>query len=380
MTERDQSARSLVRYGVFLAAGAASALFLLWMVSDSLLLLFAGVLFAAFLDAATYLLGTVVPWRRGIRLAIVCSVFATALIGAFAWGGTAIATQGSELAATSREQINHVLSWLQQHGVEIRPEKLSALTSQAPQSQGKDVTPTLRSVLPDVGGLFGPAWTAIAVVLGALGDALVIVFLGLFLAAQPIVYRDAVLLLAPPEHRGRLQSVLDEAGSTLRHWLLGQALTMSLIGLFVWLGLMLVGVAPAGLLGLQAGLLAFVPTLGPLLAGIAIVLAGLAAGLWPAIGAVAIYLTVQALESYLLTPLIQRRAISVPPAFLFASQIVLGLLFGLYGLAMATPLAAITRVLILRLYVVAPKDDPVSANATSPEVKRGMVPGAERRI
>ena len=160
-----------------------------------------------------------------------------------------------------------------------------------------------------------------------------------------------LLLLVPPASRQHYREVLDEAGETLRHWLLGQSLTMTLIALFVWIGLMLVGVGPALLLGLQAGLLAFVPTLGPLIAGIAIMLASLAFGFWGVIGALGVYLAVQTLESYLLTPIIQKRAISVPPAILFASQIILGLLFGLYGLALATPLAAIARVFILRLYV-----------------------------
>jgi predicted PurR-regulated permease PerM len=205
--------------------------------------------------------------------------------------------------------------------------------------------------LPDVGGLFGPAWTAISTVLGVIGDALVIIFLGLFLATQPAMYRDTLLLLVPPTRRQHYREVFDEAGETLRHWLLGQSLTMTLIALFVWIGLMLVGVGPALLLGLQAGLLAFVPTLGPLIAGVAIMLASLSFGLWGVIGALGVYLAVQTLESYLLTPMIQKRAISVPPAILFASQIILGLLFGLYGLALATPLAAITRVFILRQYV-----------------------------
>ena len=83
---------------------------------------------------------------------------------------------------------------------------------------------------------------------------------------------------------------------------------------------------------------------------------GLASGLFGVIGALAIYFAVQPLESYLLTPMIQKRAISVPPAILFASQIVLGVLFGLYGLAMATPLAAIGRVIILRFYVEGRRD------------------------
>lgn len=335
--------RSTVRYAVAISAITAVALLVLWKASDAILLMFAGILFAAFLDAITGLLGRALPWSRGVRLAIVCTVLAVTLIAALSWGGTAIAMQGNELAATLREQINHVLAWLNQRGISV-----GDLTGQSPQAHA---VPTLRSILPDVGELFGPAWTAIATVIGVLGDVLVIVFLGLFLAAQPAVYRDAILLLIPPPQRARTREVLDESGETLRHWLLGQSLTMSLIALFVWLGLTLVGVEPAILLGLQAGLLAFVPTLGPLLAGIAIMLASLAFGLWGVIGALGVYLAVQALESYLLTPIIQKKAISVPPAFLFASQIMLGLLFGVYGLAMATPLAAIARVFILRLYV-----------------------------
>ena len=340
--------RSIVRYAVFVTAVTAVALVVLWEASEAILLMFAGVLFAAFLDAFTVLLGKVLPWSRGVRLSIVCIVFAITLFGALSWGGTAIAMQGSELAATLREQIDHLLAWLNQRGFQFVPDSVGALTGQSAQAHA---TPTLRSVLPDIGGLFGEAWTAIAMVLGVLGDALVILFLGLFLAAQPKVYRDAMLLLIKPAPRLRYREVLDEAGETLRHWLLGQSLTMSLIALFVWLGLTLVGVEPALLLGLQAGLLAFVPTLGPMLAGIAIMLASLAFGLWGVLGALGVYLAVQTLESYLLTPMIQKRAIAVPPAFLFASQIMLGLLFGVYGLALATPLAAIARVFILRLYV-----------------------------
>ena len=346
-----QPSRSLARYVVVLAAFAAAGLFILWNVSDAILLIFAGILFAAFLDAVARLLGEVLPWGRGVRLAMVCIVLGAVLVAAIIWGGTTIATQGNQLAATLREQANHVLDWLRQYGVDVPQESAGVAAGQGEPAQAQGAVPALRSVFPNVRGLFGPAWTAIAAVLGVLGDALVIIFLGLFLAVQPTTYRDAVLLLVPPKRRARYREVLDESGDTLRNWLLGQSLTMFIIFLCVWLGLTLVGVGPAFLLGLQAGLLAFVPTLGPFLAGIAIVLASLAGGLWIVIGAVAVYLAVQTLESYFLTPMIQRRAISVPPAFLFASQITLGLLFGVYGLALATPLAAVGRVFILRLYV-----------------------------
>jgi len=351
MPDRPEPSRSLARYLVVLTAFTAAGLFILWKVSDAILLIFAGILFAAFLDAIARLLGEVLPWARGVRLAIVCVILGGVLLGAIAWGGTTIATQGNELAATLREQANHVLDWLRQYGIDVPQADAGAPAGQGAAAQAQDSMPTLRSVFPNVRGLFGPAWMAIAAVLGVLGDALVIIFLGLFLAVQPAIYRNAVLLLVPLKHRPRYREVLDESGETLRNWLLGQSLTMFIIFLCVWLGLTLVGVGPAFLLGLQAGLLAFVPTLGPFLAGIAIVLASLAGGLWGVIGALAVYLTVQTLESYFLTPMIQRRAISVPPAFLFASQITLGLLFGVYGLALATPLAAVGRVFILRLYV-----------------------------
>ena len=270
-------------------------------------------------------------------------------------GGTVIAMQGSELATTLETQVNHVAGWLSELGINL-PSVGVGTAPKGALGGGASASSALRSVLPDVSGMFGPAWTAIAMVTGVLGDALVVVFFGLFLAAQPRTYRDAVLLLFPPHRRARLREVFDEAGETLRHWLIGQSLTMALIGIFVWIGLSLVGVEPAAVLGLQAGLLAFIPTIGPLIAGIAITLASLAYGLWAIVGAVGVYLLVQTLESYVLTPLIQKRAISVPPAFLFACQIVLGLLFGAFGLALATPLAAVGRVFLLRFYVERPPE------------------------
>ena len=350
-SQKAENPRSLVRYAIIMTAFTIIVFVISWLVSDALLLIFAGLLFAAFLDAMTRLLGEVIGWPRWVRLTIVCTLLATILVGALAWGGAAIATQGSQLATTLENQANQVLAWFGERGITLPFGDNSPDGSERTQQGNTGAAPTIRSVLPGVGGIFGQAWTAVAMVLGVLGDALIIIFLGLFVALKPNTYRDAVLLLFPPEKREKLLEVFNESGETLRSWLLGQSLTMLLIGIFVWLGLMLVGVEPAVILGLQAGLLAFVPTLGPLLAGVAILLASLAFGLWGVIGALCVYLLVQMLESYILTPVIQKRAISVPPAFLFASQITLGLLFGIYGLALATPLAAVVRVFILRLYV-----------------------------
>ena len=354
-TSQPQAAvKSNARYVIALTTFVVAALFFLWTASNAFLLIFAGILFAVFLHALGGLLGRILPLGHSIRLAIVCTILAFLVIGGLVWGGAAVAAQADEFTQILREQVGQVVGWLEQRGWHL-PETAASQESggvevETADDAGAD-TPTFRSFLPSFEGVFGTAWAAVAVVFGALGNAVIIVFLGIFFAAQPALYRDAVLLLLPPQRRGHVRSVLNETGEALQHWLLGQAITMSAIFAFVWVGLSLVGVQPAFVLGLQAGLLAFIPNIGPLIAGIFIMLASLGGGFYSVLGALGVYAAAQTLESYILTPMIQDRAIKVPPAFLFASQIVLGLLFGLYGLVLATPLTAIARVFILRFYV-----------------------------
>jgi predicted PurR-regulated permease PerM len=132
----------------------------------------------------------------------------------------------------------------------------------------------------------------------------------------------------------------------LQRWLLAQIITMAAVFAVTWIGLLAIGVPGAFILGVQAGLLAFIPTVGALLGGLIIVLASLASGWVAAASAFVLFLGVHALESYILTPLIQRQAINIPPATLFGTQILLGTVFGLWGLALALPLMAIVKVAI----------------------------------
>lgn len=339
---------AVIRYAVLVVTLTSAFIFVFWTASDAFMLVFAGILFAAFLDGMARLLGMAVAWPRGVRLAIVCVALSAIVLSGIAWGSASIVAEIADLVATLRAQSNEILSWLEEYGVE-------PFGGDDGASGGFDAanpeSAALQSLLPNLQGLFGPAWAAIVIVGGVLGNAAIIIFIGIFFAAQPQMYRDAMLLLVPEGRRSQVLGVLNEIGKTLRHWLLGQSLTMTVIFLFTWFGLWLVGIGPAFALGLQAGLLAFVPTLGPLLAGFAIMLASLSSGPWVILGALAVYIGVQTLESYFLTPMIQRRAVHIPPAFLFIAQIVLGLLFGLYGLALATPLAAVARVFLLNFVV-----------------------------
>ena len=126
-------------------------------------------------------------------------------------------------------------------------------------------------------------------------------------------------------------------------------------------GLAIIGVQSSFILGIQAGLLTFIPTVGPLLAGVIVVLASIASGWIAAASAFVLFLGVHALESYILTPILQRQALDIPPATLFAFQILLGVVFGIWGLALALPVMAIAKVMV----------DYFKADETSPDAMTG---------
>lgn len=183
------------------------------------------------------------------------------------------------------------------------------------------------------------------------GGLVFAVVIGMFLAFQPDLYRAGFLNLFPKARRNRLGEVLDELGFTLWWWLMGQLVTMASVGTFIGIGLALLGVPLAGTLGLIAAILSFIPSLGPLISVIPAIMLGLTIsptmGLWVCL----LYLSVQILEANVITPLVQRKAISLPPAFVLGSELLMGLLLGGAGLAFATPLVAVILVLVNMLYI-----------------------------
>ncbi|MCJ2043122.1 AI-2E family transporter [Methylobacterium sp. J-078] len=372
---------SLAVSGIAVVAFIA-VLALAWMAASTLLLVFAGILLGVFLDGLTRLLGKVLPAGRGLRLSLVSLVLAGLTLALIAFGGATIVQQGRDLGQTVAAQAGTVRDRLKDYGIDVpeiapgkggenkggenkseenkggadgapkgdesgassqKPGGLAGLASGAMKSPG--------SLLSDAGSVLGPAATVVIGLFSALGNALVIVFLGLSVAADPGAYRDGLVRFVPPAHRDRATALLDGMGETLRHWLFGQLITMAVIFVCTWAGLAFLGIGGALILGLQAGLLAFIPTIGPLIAGVVIVLASLASGTTALLGALGVYLAVQALESYGLTPFIQKRALDIPPATIFAGQLVLGVIFGLWGIALALPLMAVAKVMLAQLYI-----------------------------
>jgi predicted PurR-regulated permease PerM len=186
---------------------------------------------------------------------------------------------------------------------------------------------------------------------GGVADALLAIVGGVYLAAQPRLYRRGLLKLMPRERRELVDEALRDTGRALKLWLGGQLVSMIVVGLVVGLGLWAIGVPSALTLGLLAGVLEFVPIVGPVIAAIPAILLALAQGPEVALWTLGLYLVVQQVEGNLLQPLIQQHAVRMPAAVLLFALLVAGILFGLTGVVLAAPLAVATLVMVKRLYV-----------------------------
>jgi predicted PurR-regulated permease PerM len=188
-------------------------------------------------------------------------------------------------------------------------------------------------------------------VVNAMVAAVVTLVVGFYLGANPGAYHRALLSLVPEEHRRFTTRVISDVIYTLRWWLLGQLVPMAVLGITTMIGLSLLGVKLAFILGLITGLFIFVPYLGTLLSEIPAVLVALADSPKKALSVVVLYLVLHSLEGYVLTPLVQRRTVELLPLLTVLSQVLMLMLAGPLGVAIATPLAAAGLALIKVVYL-----------------------------
>jgi predicted PurR-regulated permease PerM len=179
--------------------------------------------------------------------------------------------------------------------------------------------------------------TSIAVsTFGAVSAFLIVLFSGIYFAVDPHTYVRLAARIAPEGRRNDVPLMLYQTGDVLRRWLIGQGIAIAVIGGITYVGLLILGVPIAFVLALFAGLTGFLPYLGPIIGAVPMVLVAGGDSLHLSIWVVCLYVLVQFVESYLLTPLTQARAVSLPPAVVILNQLVLGVLFGILGLALAT--------------------------------------------
>ncbi|MBY0422768.1 MAG: AI-2E family transporter, partial [Parvularculaceae bacterium] len=198
-------------------------------------------------------------------------------------------------------------------------------------------------------------------------NALLVLVAGIFFALSQRRYRDGVLLLAPRPMRGQLREALDLAGSSLRRWLGGTIVSMLAICVMVGVGFWALGaLAPLGL-ALIAGLAQFVPLIGPTISSAPALLLGFTVSpttpLWVAL----LYVGATTLEAHVLTPLIQRRAVSLSPVVILFSVVAFGLLFGPLGVFLAVPMAVVATIFVVKFYV----NDALGEHVGAPGEKNG---------
>src|SRR5712692_948809 len=339
--------------GIGVVAFAALLVFA-WHFAATLFLIFAGMLLGVALNAMTNMLGRWVRLPHSLRLTIVCLVLAGLLSGVVFLGGSTIVQQATALSGTIKSQLVGVKAFLERNGVdtsyfELGNPAATPTDSSTPATSGAPAThnlPSAGAIASGGGAIVSQTLKLLLGTVSAVGNFFIVLFLGLTFAAQPGVYRAGLLFMAPVRHRARATVIVDRIGDTLERWLIAQIITMFVVFLVTWIGLAIIGIPSSFILGIQAGLLAFIPTVGALLGGLIVLLASLASGWVAAASALVLFLGVHALESYILTPIVQRQALEIPPATLFAFQILLGVVFGIWGLALALPLMAVAKVVI----------------------------------
>jgi predicted PurR-regulated permease PerM len=322
----------------FVASGAAVLAIGLglasWYGSQILLLAFAGVLLSVMLRAPACWLHRRLrlPEKLALFLEIVIAVGLLILVIRLA--APSVADQITLLQQELPRAFRQVRATLQDSGLGRAVEGLLP--------SGDDVPS---------GRLAGRAAGLLSNVAGVVFAMVVFLVVGLFLAINPSVYRENLILLVPPARRNRARDLLAEMGNTLRSWLYGRLVGMAFIGVTTGIGLWILGAPLALALGVLAALLAFIPNLGPVLSAVPAVLVSMTQG-WTQVGlVVGLYVVLQAIDNNVVTPLIEQRMVNLPPALTALSQILLGLLFGILGLFLATPITACAVILIRKLYV-----------------------------
>ena len=309
----------------------------LWYSRTAILLAFAGILLAIVLYGASRALADLTKLPRLVMLAVVVLTVALFFFLVFATAGPTLAQQIAQLARGIAA------------GATTLTKELASFADQANLLQNVDLVQLLSGFLSPWGIATGATSFALSIV-GLVSAGLIVLFFGIYFAADPDTYVQLVARLAPEERRGATLQMMYETGDLLRRWLIGQGISMALIGSFTYVGLLILGVPIAFVLALFAGLAGFLPYLGPIIGAVPMVLVAGGESLDLALWVVGLYALIQFLESYLLTPLIQARAVSMPPAVVILSQLVLGAVFGILGLALATPIAAAATVPLRYLF------------------------------
>ncbi len=313
----------------------AAGTFALWRLSSVIVLAFGTVLMAVLLRSLAGALSRFTRMPEAWAVAPVVLALLT-VIGAVGWlFGSQIADQFDLLAVDLPQTVEKLAhdfratacgAWLFEQAKDI---SLAGATGQ---------------VATYLASFFGSVFRVLAYVA-------VLLFASVYLAAQPERYRLGLLQLVPPERRDRAAEILDLMGTSLRRWIVGQSITMTVVGTLTGVGRWALGVNAPLALGLIAGMFAFIPYVGPIVASLPGIVMAATQGPLEALYAATLYGGVHFVEGNLITPLVQAEAVKLPPVLTIFATGIFGMLLGPVGVLLAAPLTVVFLVAVNTLYL-----------------------------
>lgn len=305
-----------------------------WYAAPVLLLTFAGVLGATFLRTAAEAVSRWTGMRVGVALLLVVVVLAGLMIVAVWLLGPRILDEAERFRTSLPQAVDS-----------LRQRVPDGTVSQIQNSTGpQELLPGQQQLVSRALGFFSTAF-------GAVASLVYLLFVSIYLAVEPRTYRRGLLALVPGPNRQRANDLVSDVGTTLKWWILGKLLSMLVVGVLTAIGLYVLGIPLALTLALLASALTFIPNVGPILSAVPAILMALMRSPELALWVVGLYLAVQTLESYVITPFIQRRTVSMPAGLILFSQLLMGVLLGALGVALATPLMAVIIVIVRKAYL-----------------------------
>ncbi|MFP4517557.1 MAG: AI-2E family transporter [Desulfovibrionales bacterium] len=301
-----------------------------------LLLFFAGILLAVLLDLFSRQIMRVPKITHWLAVTIALIILTGVIILLFIVVVPMLAEETEALSTQLQRSIEELQGWLQKNtGGRFLVEQLSMLDERA--SNDTDMWGR-------VAGIFSTT-------MGAITSMTIIIIVGVFLAYSPGMYTSGFLHLFPMTYRDRAAEVMSAIGTTLRWWLLGQMISMTILAVSTWIMLTLLNVPLALILALITGIMTFIPYLGPLIALVPIILLSFLQSPFLALYVFILYMLIQNMEANVIMPIIFHRTAHVPPALGVISQILFGSLFGILGFILAIPLMAVILQFLKMVYV-----------------------------
>ena len=323
-----------MKFGKLLGAILLVALlYLLWQIRQVLLLIFTAIVFATVINKPVQKLQKLgIPRMAAVVITIVAIL--AVLAGAVWFVVPKIIDRLPQYTFFSELGFNQLQVWYRQ------------VRGFLPGNPLEDTS--LAELLPQL-SQFSPDWIgrALAFFTGSLDfilNSLLVVVSIFMLLANPQSYRRVLLQAFPKFYRRRADDILSQCETSLSGWVLGILFNMMVITVFSAIGLALLDVPLPLVNAVIAGLLTFIPNLGPLLSVIPPALMGVAIAPWKGIAVLILYFAIQQLEGSVLTPLVMKRQVALLPAITLAAQVIFAVFFGLLGLFLALPLIVVIQV------------------------------------